>query len=202
LDGIRQWRIVEIGTHRIVPKKSEERSIIDYYFTEFKGLAALKLSIIISREYSGMGEKLVRRHLNDLQALQRRTPMFTNKAPLRPVTSNRVMSRVQIDFSSLTVEIDDSKYCYVLSVLDIFSRYLWLRPLCNKTSQGVAEKLFDIFIEHGCPDHLLMDNGGEFKAVVNELTEKLKVKTIRGAPYHPQTQGKVCISLFTGFFLK
>lgn len=35
------------------------------------------------------------------------------------------------------------------------------------------------------------DNGGEFKKAVQKLCEKLSVKIVRGAPYHPQSQGKV-----------
>ncbi len=198
LNGNDEERIVEINRHRIVPKTSEIDPIIKHYFSEYKGLGAKKLSVVISRQYSSMGEKLVRRHLDKMKENQRRKPLFSNKAPLRPVLSKYVMNRIQIDlvsFLNVPVEIDEKKYCYALSVIDIFSRFLWLRPLCDKGSHGVARRLRKIFMEHGCPKIIHCDNGGEFKKMVQRLAEMLNVKIIRGRPYHPQTQGKVSVKL-------
>ena len=57
---------------------------------------------------------------------------FTNKASPRPVTARTVQGQHQIDLMDLgkeAVNHNGHMYKYVLSVMDIFSRYLWLRRL-------------------------------------------------------------------------
>ena len=82
-------------------------------------------------------------------------------------------------------------YHYILTVQDVFSRYLWLRPLTKKTSHQVARKLSKLYSEVGPPRVIQSDNGGEFKKAVEKLCQTLGIKIIRGSPYHPQSQGKV-----------
>jgi hypothetical protein len=104
------------------------------------------------------------------------------------------MEGIQIDLVDLTnipVEIDGQKYIYVLSVLDNFSCFVWLQPLVRKTSLLVAKELYKIFLEYGAPKLLQCDQGGEFKGLVNKLTDMLNVRMIWSRPYHPETQGKV-----------
>ena len=81
-------------------------------------------------------------------------------------------------------------YHYILTVQDVFSRYLWLRPLTRKTSHQVARKLSKLYSEVGPLRVIQSDNGDEFKAV-EKLCQTLGIKIIRGSPYHPQSQGKV-----------
>ena len=59
-------------------------------------------------------------------------------------------------------------YHYILTVQDIFSRYLWLRPLTKKTSHQVARKLSKLYSEVGPPRVIQSDNGGEFKKSCRE----------------------------------
>ena len=80
---------------------------------------------------------------------------------------------------------------YVLSVIDIFSRYLWLVPLPRKQSKLVAKALKNIYIEHGIPNRLQCDMGKEFEGDVLHLCKALKIKVISSSPYHPQSQGKI-----------
>ena len=82
-------------------------------------------------------------------------------------------------------------YQYILTVQDVFSRYLWLRPLTGKSSKLVARELKKLYTEVGPPRVIQSDNGGEFKQAVNLLCKSLGVKIIRGSPYHPQSQGTV-----------
>ena len=82
-------------------------------------------------------------------------------------------------------------YHYILTVQDVFSRYLWLHPLTRKTSHQVARKLSKLYSEVGPPRVIQSDNKGEFKKAVEKLCQTLGIKIIRGSPYHPQSQGKV-----------
>ena len=75
--------------------------------------------------------------------------------------------------------------------MDVFSRFVWLRPLSMKSSRNIADELRNIYQEHGPPRIIQCDQGGEFKGAVKELCRQLKIKIICSHPYHPQSQGKV-----------
>lgn len=52
---------------------------------------------------------------------------------------------------------------FLLLAIDIFSRYVWVQPLKNKTGQEVAKALTEIFKEGRQPKHILrVDRGSEF----------------------------------------
>ena len=84
-----------------------------------------------------------------------------------------MMKEVQIDFINLSrqrVEYYKGKvYRYVLLVMDVFSRFHWLSQLQRKFPDHVAQQLFKTFSEHGPPDRVQSDNGGEFKKDVKKL---------------------------------
>jgi len=58
---------------------------------------------------------------------------------------------------------EDSKW--ILTVVDVFSKYLWARPLKNKSAEEVKEAFSCIFKERR-PIVLQIDNGKEFKNTV------------------------------------
>ena len=53
--------------------------------------------------------------------------------------------RHQVDLMDLgkrgSVGFKGIVYRYVLSIMDVFSRFIWLRPLARKTSKAVAAEL-------------------------------------------------------------
>lgn len=54
-------------------------------------------------------------------------------------------------------------YKYILVVIDCFSKYLWTRPLKNKTMDEVSTAMADIInTDHRCPKHFQTDFGTEF----------------------------------------
>lgn len=49
---------------------------------------------------------------------------------------------------------------YILLVIDTFSKYVWLRPLKNKSGHAVSEAFLDIFITDGrIPTKIITDKG-------------------------------------------
>ena len=92
--------------------------------------------------------------------------------------------------ASIPVTIDGETFKYIMSVRDIFSRFVFLRPLQTKESAEVAEHLLEIYNEHGPPEILQSDQGTEFKGVVKLVCESLNVRIIKSSAYSPQTQGK------------
>ena len=76
-------------------------------------------------------------------------------------------------------------------MLDVFSRYIYLRPLTSKSSAEVASVLLKIFSDAGPPRRLQSDQGAEFKGAIAQLMEAMQVDIIHSRPYCPQSQGKV-----------
>lgn len=72
-------------------------------------------------------------------------------------------------------------YKFILNVIDIYSRYLWSRPLANNRSDTVTTAIMDIFKEAGRqPKVLVTDQGAEFNGTYG-TTKHLKGKA--GNPY-------------------
>ena len=130
----------------IVPRKGEVDDIISFFYNAFKGEGARKLFPRIRRHCTGISIKRIQKLLNSNEEYFKSNPIFSNKPPLTPVFSKSVQGCNQIDLAdmrSMAVSTNGTQYNYVLSVLDVFSRYLWLRPLSGKNSAEVLKNLKD-----------------------------------------------------------
>ena len=87
---------------------------------------------------------------------------------------------------------NNSGYKYILVIIDIFTKFVYLYPLKNKTGLEVASVLSRVFLSGDIPDTLQSDNGVEFRNEdVYNLCQEFKVKQIFSESYSPQTQGFV-----------
>ena len=80
-------------------------------------------------------------------------------APLRPVIVSSV----------IVITIDYQNFQWVLSVMDLYSRFVWLRALLSKSSDKVAINFRDIYTEFETPNIVQSDQGREFKGTVLKL---------------------------------
>ena len=71
--------------------------------------------------------------------------------------------------------------------MDVFSRYVVLRALSDKTANAVADQLKDVFSVIGTPKILQCDRGTEFKGSVRLLMACCKVRIINCRLYHPES---------------
>jgi hypothetical protein len=80
----------------------------------------------------------------------------------------------------------------VLVLVDVFTDFIWLRALRNKSSISVARALFSIFCEFGFPKILQSDCASEFvDDVLLALTQSCGIERRLSPEYRPQTNGKV-----------
>ena len=118
------------------------------------------------------------------------------QTPLRPMREFRPMAVLHADLVGPLPEGQNSKnqrgFCYILSVVDSATRYLWLVPLRRKTADAVATALFDeIITKVSVPSAILSDLGGEFMGdVMTQLCERLGIDRLHTSAYHPQTDAK------------
>ncbi|XP_068741902.1 KRAB-A domain-containing protein 2-like [Montipora capricornis] len=177
-----------------VTKKSELSALVEKEFRHCKGAGSRKLNRRLIKRFQGVSERNVQNVLSKSRLSQKMNARFQNKAIQRPIRAKTVQVRHQIDLVDMkksAVSKNGKTYKYILTVQDVFSRYLWLRPLTGKSSKLVARELNKLYTEVGPPRVIQSDNGGEFKQAVDLLCKSLGVKIIRGSPYHPQSQGKV-----------
>ena len=104
----------------------------------------------------------------------------------------------QTDFTYL--KVIGWGWFYLSSVLDDFSRYIIAWKLCTTMkAEDVTDTLERALTASGCESaqlahrpRLLSDNGSSY--IAGDLAEWLEdrgIRHIRGAPFHPQTQGKI-----------
>jgi putative transposase len=104
----------------------------------------------------------------------------------------------QTDFTYL--KVFGWGWFYLSSILDDFSRYIIAWKLCTTMkAQDVTDTLKLALQASGCDrarvkhqPRLLSDNGSSYiSADLAQWLDRKQMKHIRGAPYHPQTQGKI-----------
>ena len=177
-----------------VVKREKLHDVVKRMYKSSKGSGVRKIYHKLKNSYSGVVERDVHEVLAKSTVHQRLNVRFENKARLRPVRARTVQIRHQIDLvdmQRLRTIYKGKTYKYVLSILDVFSRYHWLVPLQTKKSSHVARELVRIYREHGAPRVIQHDQGREFEGAVAALCKKLAIKVVKGRPYHPQSQGKV-----------
>jgi len=104
----------------------------------------------------------------------------------------------QTDFTYL--KIIGWGWMYLSTILDDYSRYVVAWKLCTSmTSRDVAETLQLALQASGCDQadvvqkpRLLSDNGSSYiSADLAKWLDRQNMNHVRGAPYHPMTQGKI-----------
>ncbi len=104
----------------------------------------------------------------------------------------------QTDFTYL--KVIGWGWFYLSTILDDFSRYIIAWKLCTTMKSGDVTDTLDLALQaSGCDQatvlhkpRLLSDNGASY--ISGELADWLEdrqMEHVRGAPYHPQTQGKI-----------
>ena len=178
---------------REVLQASSIKSVVQKGFTKAATCGARPLAIKLKKKYTGMSERQVRREYSKSKYYHQAYPKFTNKPPPKAVTAEKVNERWQIDLMDMKSDQilkNGETYKYILSVVDVFSRFVILRPLTGKSSSKVARELERIFAEHGTPSIIQTDQGTEFKGKVKKMLKSNNIKMIKSRPYHPQSQGK------------
>ena len=143
--------------------------VVSFFYNRYKGENSFKLLARIRQYYVGISKDKIQSfiHRNCEHCLH--NPIFSNKENLKPVIATKPMERCQIDL--VVFEKDPSKdeygnvYKYVLSCLDVFSRYVFLRRMKSKSTIEVANLLKKIFLTFGCPDILQCGRGSEFQGI-------------------------------------
>ena len=136
------------GAIRIYPRLSNQEAILGHFYVTYKGEGARKLLKRIQETYAGITREAVQNYINRNIKHCIQNPAFTNKPPLQPVVEHTVNNKHQIDlvtFEKNPQVVNGVLYKYVLSVIDVFSRYLFLRPTSSKEPPEIKDLLLNIY---------------------------------------------------------
>ena len=85
-----------------------------------------------------------------------------------------------------------SGYQYLLTVIDMATRFPEAIPLKKIDAATTAEALLKVFSAYGTPETIVNDNGGYFtSSLFTNVLKALGISQIRVAPYHPEANGMV-----------
>lgn len=111
----------------------------------------------------------------------------------KPINFKRRATKAFTAYKSATLAIDlidlstksYKDYKYVLTCIDIFSRYVWLFPLKTKTPQNVEKHLFKLLKDNKNFKVIITDNGKEFRIDLENA------KIIKTQTYNPTNNALV-----------
>jgi hypothetical protein len=90
------------------------------------------------------------------------------------------------------LQLSTNKNRYILTLVDMATRWPEAIPLKNITTQDVYEALLTIFSRMGFPEIILSDNGPQFSSdVYEQVCELFNIRINRSSIYHPQSNGMV-----------
>ena len=109
-----------------------------------------------------------------------------------------VMNLITTPFLKIAIDIigplqmTDRKNMYILTVVDVATRWPEAIPLPNIHTHTIIEALSNIFSRVGFPEQILSDNGPQFKSELYEqICRFFNIKVIKSTPYHPISNGLV-----------
>ncbi len=107
---------------------------------------------------------------------------------LRPRHADHVWS-----YDFVQARTHDGRAFRMLTLLDEYTRECLAIDVARRiTSEGVLERLSDLFVRRGVPDHIRSDNGPEFTAkAVRGWLNRVGVKTLYIAPGSPWENGYI-----------
>lgn len=143
--------------------KDDLSGIVKNQLNHVQGSGARALKYSFQKKYTGISERRIQQELAKNKEYTSQYARFTNKAP-KSIIAKNVGDRWQIDLISMKsepIQYQGQTYQYILSVIDVFSRFMICRSLQNKSSKLVSKILHDIFLEYGTPKVIQCDNGGE-----------------------------------------
>ena len=111
-------------------------------------------------------------------------------APSHPISARHAFEILSLDFVG-PYPRTARQNTHILTIVDLFSRFITVVPTKNTTAQTVVKALMQhVFSPFNLPEAILTDQGPQFEAaLVQETLQQLGVKKIRTTPYHPQTNG-------------
>jgi hypothetical protein len=200
--GTSKWRGMlidhekgELSRHgmKVIPAENIDEFLTDLYKNPKTGFTGgTKMYAYIKRHYIGISRRQVQEWINRNEIEQiHAAPRKQNVA--RPIVVSKPLAHVQAD---LTIwekyRTYNKNYAYILAVVDLNSKYLWMEPVKRKTAVHVNDALVKILAKMPkMPSIFQTDNGGEFQDDFHKTLESRGIKHVFSQSHSPTTQGAI-----------
>jgi hypothetical protein len=98
----------------------------------------------------------------DEQATSQVTKQVVKNKIYETIVSPSVRNNYQMDIMYLPNPTLNKNYKYLLTCIDVYSRYAFVKPLKNKTGDEIFTAFKEMIKEYGSPKNLNVDEGKEF----------------------------------------
>ena len=114
---------------------------------------------------------------NEVYSLHRRVK---KKFPRRKTEVAGIGDQWQIDLIDISnIKVQNKYFTFLLTCIDVFSKYAWVVPLKNKQSSTVRDAFIKIFENHKPPKYIYSDWGNEFKGDCIKYFKKIGIIPIQ-----------------------
>lgn len=122
----------------------------------------------------------------------RKDPLKKGIGDLQPIQANEPFDIIGMDLVG-PLKSTKEGYLYVLTIQDLFSKWVEAFPIHSKNASDIAEIIVrEIICRFGSPRQILSDCGKEFNnQVLKKICDLIGSVKIFTAPYRPQTDGQV-----------
>jgi hypothetical protein len=153
------------------------------------GIGPDKFYEVIRDTYGNVSRKAIREFLKNEPNYQ--VTRQYRKVVNKPVLAKRVNERWMIDLVDLNqFQGSNNGYRYILTCVDVFTRYLWCRALKLKEANLVRDAMVSISNDADAkPSVLQSDQGKEFRGEVEEWCDEHDISHAMSKSYSPQAQG-------------
>ena len=155
------------------------------------GLARTKARILSQFIWPGAAED-IEQYCKSCDVCQKSKRNFGGKAPLgRTEVVGQPFEKLAIDIVGPLTQTR-KKNRYILTAVDICTRWPEAIPLKNITATEIQDALLSIFTRMGFPEVILSDNGAQFTSeVFGTVSKMLGIKIIHSSAYHAMANGAV-----------
>ena len=127
---------------------------------------------------------------NCLRCAQAKSPQHKYlTTPLNPVSSNTTLPTDMLQIDIVGKLPHSGGYSYILTGMDVFTKYMFAQPLTSISAETVAKYLVQWFMRHYYTSFLIVtDQGSQFVSkLLHELANILEIKLEQARVKHAQT---------------
>jgi transposase InsO family protein len=110
--------------------------------------------------------------------------------PIKSIHADLPFDHIAVDLAGPFAPSSGEKHVYLMVMVDVATRFVFLRTLPNKETATIAAALFKVCCDVGFPMIIQSDNGKEFvSALVQTWTTAAGIDHRLISPYHPRANG-------------
>ena len=173
----------------VLPKSVQQEVLNSFHIINHCGVTRLAQNVLRSFTFEGAYRKIAQ-FVKQCQICSKAKLHLQPKSNLGETLVAKYPNDVwQIDILG-GLNLTPDKNLYVISIIDVFSGYLWLHCVPNATSAKIAEKLFLSFTQAGICENLVSDLGANLLSqVMKEVYALFGVKKLNTVAYSPRSLG-------------